>query len=54
MFTNRLGIIMRNVEQIMEGQSKGKQRKVQVGPYRVEQEVADKLEEIKFRGGRLS
>lgn len=53
MFTNRLGIIMRNVQEIMEGKSKGNMQSIQLGPYNVEKEVASKLEEIRLTGGRM-
>lgn len=55
MFINRLGIIMQGVEKVMKEQetSKGRQQKVQYGPYTVDKEVADILEDMKLHSNIL-
>lgn len=55
MFINRLGVIMRGVEKVMEEQttSKGRQQRVKIGPYTVDQEVAHMLEDMKLHSNIL-
>lgn len=55
MFISRLGFIMQGVEKVMAQQAapQGKQQKVQVGPYTVDKEVAQMLEDMKLHSNIL-